>query len=96
MNRNYFTQNDVVRLKKTASLLREDILRMIYAAKAGHPGGALSAVEVITALYFHVLNIDPARPDWEDRDRFILSKGHACPALYAAAVFLCIKGHTFK
>ena len=84
MNRNYFTQNDVVRLKKTASLLREDILRMIYAAKAGHPGGALSAVEVITALYFHVLNIDPARPDWEDRDRFILSKGHACPALYAA------------
>lgn len=84
VNRNYFTSGDVVRLKKTASLLRKDILRMIFEAKAGHPGGSLSAVEVITALYFHVLNIDPQRPDWEDRDRFILSKGHACPALYAA------------
>lgn len=84
VNRNYFTPDDVVRLKKTASLLRKDILRMIFEAKAGHPGGSLSAVEVITALYFHVLNIDPQRPDWEDRDRFILSKGHACPALYAA------------
>lgn len=58
VNRNYFTPDDVVRLKKTASLLRKDILRMIFEAKAGHPGGSLSAVEVITALYFHVLNID--------------------------------------
>lgn len=57
---------------------------MIHTAKAGHPGGSLSAVEVVTALYFHVLNVDPSRPNWEDRDRFVLSKGHACPVLYAA------------
>jgi len=84
MNRNYYTQHDVVRLAQTASLLREDILKMIHAAGAGHPGGSLSAVEIIAALYFHVLDIDPARPDWPDRDRFVLSKGHACPALYSA------------
>lgn len=57
---------------------------MIHAAKAGHPGGSLSAVDMITALYFHVMRIDPQNPRWEDRDRFVLSKGHACPALYAA------------
>ena len=84
MNRFYFTEKDVKRLEKQAIELRQDIVNMIYAAKAGHPGGSLSAVDMITALYFHVLNIDPQNPDWQDRDRFILSKGHACPALYAA------------
>lgn len=57
---------------------------MIYEAGSGHPGGSLSATDVITALYFHVLNIDPKNPTWKDRDRFVLSKGHACPAWYAA------------
>lgn len=84
LNRNYFTKHDVRRLENTASVLRHDILQMIYHAKAGHPGGSLSATDLITALYFHVMNIDPANPDWADRDRFVLSKGHACPALYAA------------
>ena len=84
MNRFYFTDQDVKRLEAQAIQLRRDIVSMIYAAKAGHPGGSLSAVEMVTALYFHVLNIDPERPDWPDRDRFVLSKGHACPALYAA------------
>ena len=84
VNRNYFTVHDVERLKKQALVIRKDILNMIYKAKAGHPGGSLSAADIITALYFHVLNIDPANPDNPDRDRFILSKGHACPALYAA------------
>jgi transketolase len=57
---------------------------MIHKAGDGHPAPSLSAADLIVALYFHVMNIDPARPDWEDRDRMILSKGHACPALYAA------------
>lgn len=84
MNHNYFTNQDVKRLEGKAVEIRHDVLNMIYTAKAGHPGGSLSAVEVVTALYFHVMNIDPQNPDWEDRDRFVLSKGHACPVLYAA------------
>ena len=80
----YFTEKDVERLEEQAVRLRRDIVEMIHAAKAGHPGGSLSAVDMITALYFHVMRIDPQNPRWEDRDRFVLSKGHACPALYAA------------
>lgn len=57
---------------------------MIYDANSGHPGGSLSIADMIAALYFNVLNHDPANPNWEDRDRFILSKGHACPAMYSA------------
>lgn len=84
MNHNYFTNQDVRRLEKKALDIRHDVLNMIYKAKAGHPGGSLSAVEVITTLFFHVMNIDPGNPDWPERDRFVLSKGHACPTLYAA------------
>ena len=80
----YFTEKDVERLEEQAVQLRRDIVEMIHAAKAGHPGGSLSALDMITALYFHVMRIDPQNPRWEDRDRFVLSKGHACPALYAA------------
>lgn len=80
----YFTEKDVERLEEQAVQLRRDIVEMIHAAKAGHPGGSLSAVDMITALYFHVMRIDPQNPRWEDRDRFVLSKGHACPAVYAA------------
>lgn len=83
MNRFVFTEKDVRRLEQQAVTIRQDILTMIHAAKAGHPGGSLSAVEMVTTLYFHVLNIDPANPNWADRDRFVLSKGHACPVLYA-------------
>ena len=83
MNRLVFTEKDVKRLEQQAVTIRQDILTMIHAAKAGHPGGSLSAVEMVTALYFHVLNIDPEKPNWADRDRFVLSKGHACPVLYA-------------
>jgi len=64
--------------------LKKRILTMIYKAQSGHPGGSLSVAEFVTACYFRELNIDPARPRWEDRDRFILSKGHVCPAQYAA------------
>lgn len=80
----YFTPADVERLEAQAAELRRDIVAMIHEARAGHPGGSLSAVEMVTALYFHVMNIDPGNPRWPDRDRFVLSKGHACPVLYAA------------
>lgn len=75
---------DAGRLRALARDLRCDIIRMIMEAGSGHPGGSLSAVEVVAYLYFHRMRVDPARPDWEDRDRFVLSKGHCCPALYAA------------
>lgn len=76
-------ESDIQKLKEVARTIREDIVEMIYHAGSGHPGGALSCVEIITALYFHVMQIDPENPAWQERDRFVLSKGHACPALYA-------------
>ena len=63
--------------------IRKDIVTMIHGSKSGHPGGSLSAVEILTALYFDEMNIDPQNPKKEDRDRFVLSKGHAAPVLYA-------------
>ena len=71
-------------LKHMAAAIRCDIIEMICTAGAGHPGGSLSATDVVTALYFRVMRIDPANPRWPERDRFILSKGHACPVWYAA------------
>lgn len=70
-------------LHKLAWTMRQDIIKMIAAAKSGHPGGSLSAIDLITTLYYAVLKHDPKNPEWAARDRFILSKGHACPALYA-------------
>jgi transketolase len=71
-------------LKEIARTIRRDIIEMVTTAKSGHPGGSLSAADIVTALYFRVMHVDPKRPDWPDRDRFILSKGHACPVWYAA------------
>ncbi|HHW41054.1 MAG TPA: transketolase [Syntrophomonadaceae bacterium] len=70
-------------LGKKARVIRSDIIRMVAEAGSGHPGGSLSAVEIVTTLYFHVMRIRPEEPDWPDRDRFVLSKGHAAPLLYA-------------
>jgi transketolase len=70
-------------LADKARAVRRHILRMITAAGSGHPGGSLSAADILTVLYFGVLRLDPARPDWPERDRFVLSKGHGAPALYA-------------
>ncbi|MCU0520160.1 MAG: transketolase [Anaerolineae bacterium] len=67
-----------------AGTIRCDIIEMICTAQAGHPGGSLSAADIVTALYFRVMRIDPRNPSWPDRDRFILSKGHACPVWYSA------------
>jgi len=78
------TAEKIAELEEIARRLRLDSLRLIARRGAGHPGGALSAAEIISVLYFHTLKIDPSRPDWEGRDRFILSKGHASAVLYAA------------
>ncbi|MGQ9517195.1 MAG: transketolase [Anaerolineae bacterium] len=74
----------VEELKRIAVEIRCDIIEMTCEAGAGHPGGSLSAADIVAALYFRIMRIDPQRPDWPDRDRFILSKGHACPVWYAA------------
>jgi transketolase len=74
---------DVDKLKTIARDIRIDILTMLAEAKSGHPGGSLSSVEILVALYFYKLRHDPKNPDWDGRDRFLLSKGHVCPALYA-------------
>lgn len=65
-----------------AKRLRADIVKMLYLAKSGHPGGSLSCIDMLMALYYNVAKIDPKNPGWEERDRIIMSKGHACPALY--------------
>ena len=70
-------------LKEKARQLRIDSLKLIMQAGSGHPGGSLSAADVLTVLYYHHMKYDPSKPDWPDRDRFILSKGHCTPLLYA-------------
>jgi len=74
---------DSQELASIASRVRRHIIRAIHQAGSGHPGGSLSCVEILVALYFSEMRIRPDEPDWEDRDRLVLSKGHACPALYA-------------
>lgn len=74
---------DVPYIKEKAKEVRKLVIQMTYAAKSGHPGGSLSATDVLTYLYFKEMKIDPKNPGWEDRDRFVLSKGHASPALYS-------------
>jgi transketolase len=73
----------VVELQAIAKQVRRDIIEMIGAAGSGHPGGSLSAVELLVQLYFDFMRIDPKNPKWPDRDRFIQSKGHACPVMYS-------------
>ena len=73
-------------LQKKAKILRKDIIEMIYRAKSGHPGGSLSIADILAVLYWKEMNIDPKNPKMENRDRLVLSKGHAAPALYAALI----------
>lgn len=79
----------VARLKQIATELRINVVDMVYTAQSGHIGGSLSAADFVAALYFDLMNLDPANPGMPDRDRFILSKGHACPIWYAA---LAVRG----
>ena len=74
-------------LKKHANDVRKGIIEGVHSAKAGHPGGSLSAADVFTFLYFEQMNIDPANPEMENRDCFVLSKGHTAPGLYAALAY---------
>lgn len=85
--------SNIKSLEKKATELRKDIVTMICKSKSGHPGGSLSVIDILTALYYDVMNIDVANPKKEDRDRFVLSKGHAAPALYAV---LADKGYFDK
>ncbi len=82
------TQDQTTELYKKLGLIARDLrilaLKMITEAKSGHPGGSLSAADIMTALFFHTMSHDPKNPLWENRDRFVLSKGHGCPILYAA------------
>ena len=78
------TELEKKQLQATACKVRMGIIEATHGAKAGHPGGSLSAADMFTYLYFKELNIDPKNPKWEDRDRFVLSKGHTAPGLYAA------------
>ena len=74
----------VPELENMANKLRLHVVEMTYAARSGHPGGSLSAADMISALYFNFMNHDPTDPEWDERDRFVLSKGHVAPVLYAA------------
>ncbi len=73
----------LLELKKRAAQIRKYIIEEVFSAKSGHPGGSLSCTDVFTVLYFHEMRVDPQNPQWADRDRFVLSKGHCAPALYA-------------
>jgi transketolase len=79
-----FDQATVERLQQQAQQLRRLVVDLTHQGQCGHPGGSMSLAEIMSCLYFEVLNIDPTRPQWEDRDRLILSKGHAAPIYYAA------------
>ena len=76
-------------LQKTACRVRLGALEAVYSGKSGHPGGSLSVADILTYLYFAEMHVDPQNPQWSERDRFVLSKGHTCPALYSA---LALKG----
>ena len=78
------TQSEKKQLQVIACKVRQGIIESTYCAKCGHPGGSLSAADMFTYLYFKELNVDPKNPKWENRDRFVLSKGHTAPGLYAA------------
>lgn len=77
-------EEKIAMLKERAKQLRKTAVTMIYEAQSGHPGGSLSAADMVAALYFSEMHIDPQNPNWTDRDRFVLSKGHVCPILYSA------------
>ena len=78
------TSQELNQLSTLACKVRMGIVESTHAAKCGHPGGSLSAADLFTYLYFKEMNVDPSNPKWEDRDRFVLSKGHTAPGLYAA------------
>ena len=77
------TNEEIKKLEQVARQVRKDIIEMLAQAGSGHSGGSLSACDIMVALYFSVMRHNPQNPQWRERDRFILSKGHSCPAMYA-------------
>ena len=84
---------DKKKLSLIALNIRKNAVAEVHAAKSGHPGGSLGIADILAYLYFEEMHVDPDNPKWDDRDRFVLSKGHACPAYYAA---LAEKGYFDK
>lgn len=82
------TCDRVDELKAISRSLRKAVIEMVHQAGSGHPGGSLSAADIVTVLYFDKMRIDPARPNWDDRDRLVVSKGHCAPIIYAALAHL--------
>src|SRR3989344_3268974 len=80
----HLSDKEVQFLEGKANDIRQSIIEMLVAAGSGHSAGPLGMADVFTAMYFHILTHDPKKPDWEDRDRLVLSNGHICPVLYAA------------
>ena len=78
---------DILELKQQANEIRKGIIRAVHSAKSGHPGGSLSAADIYTYLYFEEMNIDPQNPKMENRDRFVLSKGHTAPGYYSTLAY---------
>jgi len=80
----YHSEQLIKEISAKAQTFRIEVLKMVFENQTGHIGGAFSAAEIVASLYFHHMRIDPTRPDWPERDRFLFSKGHACAVLYAA------------
>ncbi len=80
----FLKKSKIKELEEIAKKIRREIVEQVYIASSGHPGGSLSIADILTVLYFYELNVDEKNPTWEDRDRFVLSKGHCAPALYAS------------
>lgn len=78
------TNSDIKKLEGIANQIRQDIIEMLVEAGSGHSGGPLGMADIFTALYFHILNYDPTKPDWSERDKLVLSHGHICPVMYAS------------
>ncbi|MBN1626748.1 MAG: transketolase [Deltaproteobacteria bacterium] len=83
-------KDTITLLQSKAREIRSHVLKMVYKAQSGHIGGSFSEADIIATLYYHILKLNPQKPKWDGRDRFVLSKGHACPALYAV---LAMKGY---
>ena len=81
--RDFLKIEDIKELEKKAKQVRRGIIEAVYSNQSGHPGGSLSVADIMTVLYFNEMNINPENPNWEDRDRLVLSKGHCAPALYS-------------
>ena len=87
---------EIEKLKEIALEVRKNVLIMTTAAGSGHPGGSMSVTDILVVLYFNIMRHDPGKPEWPRRDRFVLSKGHAAPALYAVLAEMGLEPETVE